>query len=254
VRDKSRKLKVLVTYECICCSTPTFITTTKSTSYQNVAQHVYSNHKDYPLHMGAATPSVWTIAKAVSDRATNVSACLHWLVMDDLAFNVFENPCTKKYVGLNGFAATNARKYLGLVTTSAKHEIARDLPKHIGIMLDGWSCRNEHYLAVFAVFVKDGGVSMPLLAMAFLHGHIDVECDDDDDVRHGANEHAHFLSDMLLDYGGSLVNVDIIVADTCSVNRRLSKDIKKPMVSCASHRLNLAVKTFMAASMMTSWP
>jgi hypothetical protein len=45
VRDKSRKPKVIVTDECLRCSTPMFITITKSTGYQNVAQNVYSNHK-----------------------------------------------------------------------------------------------------------------------------------------------------------------------------------------------------------------
>ncbi|EGZ29777.1 hypothetical protein PHYSODRAFT_475994 [Phytophthora sojae] len=49
------------------------------------------------------------------------------------------------------------------------------------------------------------------------------------------------------DYGVQLAQCRFLVADNCTVNRRLATLMSVPLVGCASHRLNLAVQADMAS-------
>ncbi|KAH9111106.1 hypothetical protein LEN26_013546 [Aphanomyces euteiches] len=247
IRDpKTKRIRTMVTYNCMGCVPSTVVTIKKNTGYQNLAQHVYTFHKDHLSQMRQAhgPGKVTSIGHAVSDKALNVFGCLDWIVHSNLPFSFFESARTKQYSDLDGIGATTVRKYLQLVTQQVESEVSSILPTKSGLMFDGWSSRNEHFLAVFAVFAAGGKLTTPLLSMAPL---IDSElsCDDSREVSHGAREHQLFLGTILANYGRDLESVSFMVCDNCGVNRRVSKNLGVPMISCASHRLNLAVKKYM---------
>ena len=57
-----------------------------------------------------------------------------------------------------------------------------------------------------------------------------------------AAAHIQCFEEVLEEYNCDQTNVGFIVADNCSTNKRISLDWNKPMIGCASHRLNLAVQ------------
>ncbi|KAE9063807.1 hypothetical protein PF006_g30855 [Phytophthora fragariae] len=126
------------------------------------------------------------------------------------------------------------------VMVAIERKIAAELPARFGIMLDGWTHASEHYLAVFACYEVNTRQKTTLLCMAPL-----LEAEDDDLIARG---HRAFLATMLpRDYGVQLEQCRFVVGDNCSVNRRLATLMGVPLIGCASHRLNLAVKADMAS-------
>ncbi|CAK4932262.1 unnamed protein product [Aphanomyces euteiches] len=201
IRDpKTKRIRTMVTYNCMRCVPSTVVTIKKNTGYQNLAQHVYTFHKDHLSQMRQAhgPGKVTSIGHAVSDKALNVFGCLDWIVHNNLPFSFFESARTKQYSDLDGIGATTVRKYLQLVTQQVESESER--------------------LAVFAVFAAGGKLTTPLLSMAPL---IDSElsCDDSREVSHGAREHQLFLGTILANYSRDLESVSFMVCDNCGVNR-----------------------------------
>ncbi|KAF0735380.1 hypothetical protein AaE_009084 [Aphanomyces astaci] len=60
-----------------------------------------------------------------------------------------------------------------------------------------------------------------------------------------AAQHIAFLAATLELYGRTLNSVTFLVGDNCSVNQCMARMMGVPMVGCASHRLNLAVRQFL---------
>ena len=57
-----------------------------------------------------------------------------------------------------------------------------------------------------------------------------------------AHDNVKFISCILDVYKKTLENVICLVGDNCNTNKALSNKVQKPLVGCASHRYNLAMK------------
>lgn len=123
------------------------------------------------------------------------------------------------------------KKYIFEITKRVEITIAASLPDYFGVILDGWSEGNTHFVAVFACYSVDGDAKYPLIAISPLF----------DETNFGAESHKAFLGDLLELFGKSLDNLSFIVADNASVNKSLSDLLNVPFIGCASHRFNLAV-------------
>ena len=122
--------------------------------------------------------------------------------------------------------------------------IAKKLPKKFGIIFDGWSNNSEHFLGVFAVYNDHGVAECPLLAMAPMIDPSFTEAEALND--HSAEQHKLFLSNTLEIYGKNIDdNVSVLIGDNCMVNKKLARICGVPLIGCASHRLNLAVKNYL---------
>ncbi|KAH9134321.1 hypothetical protein LEN26_006825 [Aphanomyces euteiches] len=249
----------MVTYNCMRCVPSTVVTIKKNTGYQNLAQHVYTFHKDHLSQMRQAhgPGKVTSIGHAVSDKALNVFGCLDWIVHSNLPFSFFESARTKQYSDLDGIGATTVRKYLQLVTQQVESESERAFSGGVCCVCGWWK---THYplLSMAPLIdselscddsreVSHGAREHQLILGTILAPLIDSElsCDDSREVSHGAREHQLFLGTILANYGRDLESVSFMVCDNCGVNRRVSKNLGVPMIGCASHRLSLAVKKYM---------
>jgi hypothetical protein len=61
----------------------------------------------------------------------------------------------------------------------------------------------------------------------------------------GAQQHVEFIEATLALYSKTLSNVVVLIADNCNTNRKISNNLAIPLLGCASHRCNLAVKKYM---------
>ncbi|ETN23556.1 hypothetical protein PPTG_00133 [Phytophthora nicotianae INRA-310] len=153
---------------------------------------------------------------------------------------------------------------MGSLTRPVKQVIAAEMPDRFGLIFDGWTHASEHYIAVYVryevdsntvfrcmrpavkdeaktvgLFSSDAVAKTPLLCMAHLLN--------DEEEGLSARGHMEFLATMLpRDYGKQLGMCCFLVADICSVNRRLATLMGVPLVGCASHRLNRAVQLELA--------
>ncbi|ETP36191.1 hypothetical protein F442_15797, partial [Phytophthora nicotianae P10297] len=144
---------------------------------------------------------------------------------------------TRRYTNLATVCEETITRDMESVTKAVERSIGGELPERFGAILDGWTHGSEHYLAVHACYDKDGVRHCPLLSMASI-----INGPDD---RLNAESHISALASFLPFFGKDLSNVIFLVGDNCAVNRRLARLMGVPLVGCASHRLNLAVRRFL---------
>jgi hypothetical protein len=202
--------------------------------YQNLASHVFAQHSDYEEVMKKKVEGN-AIHQFVNSKAQKVFTWLEWILMRNQPFSEVEDPLTRALAKSNPICRSTLMTYIKLVTVETENKIKEELPDRFGIVLDGWSEGSTHYIAVFAAFEKDGVSKMPLLAIA---PPLDEE-------NYDAESHKAFITYVLETFGKRLNDLIYMVADNASVNRRLSELLGIPLIGCASHRFNLAVKKFL---------
>ncbi|EGZ06100.1 hypothetical protein PHYSODRAFT_532032 [Phytophthora sojae] len=115
--------------------------------------------------------------------------------------------------------------------------------------MDGWTASCRHYVALFAVY-RDSTCgadaderrckSRRYILLAF--------CPLDDESDMGSQAHYDFIADTLSVYECSWSRVSFLVGDNCSTNQCIGrKEGALPLIGCASHRFNLAVRAFLEA-------
>ncbi|EGZ18347.1 hypothetical protein PHYSODRAFT_415282, partial [Phytophthora sojae] len=62
-----------------------------------------------------------------------------------------------------------------------------------------------------------------------------------------ADEHIRFLDLILDQYQLDIANIVGIVCDNMETNKAISRRVSAPMIGCAAHRFNLAVKAYIKA-------
>ncbi|ETK82371.1 hypothetical protein F441_12480 [Phytophthora nicotianae CJ01A1] len=124
------------------------------------------------------------------------------------------------------------------VVKAVQKSIGEGMPKSFGLVIDGCTQATEHFLAVYACYESSDGPRFQLLSMAPI-------IDEPDDALN-ADGHAAAIARFLPFFGRSLDDVRFLVGDNCAVNKRLANLMGVPLVGCANHRLNLAVREYLA--------
>jgi hypothetical protein len=97
-----------------------------------------------------------TVTRVVSTEAkTNIFAWIEWVVMADLLLTVVDNDLFRKRSNLLPTSYKTLSKTMGLLASLCRANIKRSLPPTFGIIFDGWSCDGEHYIGIFATWVRD---------------------------------------------------------------------------------------------------
>ena len=148
----------------------------------------------------------------------------------------------------------NMSKYLELVFEFVMLELQQILPETFGIIFDGWSCNDEHFLAIFFTFVnKSGGVEKRLVS--FNVQDFPQIGESTGDFGFTAEDIGDCMNQILTEMGRSWQAVEFLSGDNTAVTPRLANLVSDfllrehgirrnvPLVGCASHRLNLAVQS-----------
>ncbi|KAG3084473.1 hypothetical protein PI125_g19502 [Phytophthora idaei] len=124
------------------------------------------------------------------------------------------------------------------LTKAVETTIGEEMPDDFGLIIDGWTHGTEHYLAVYGCYeTTDGRPKHPLLSLAPVM--------DEPDDHLNADGHMMAISRFLSFFGKSLDDCRFLVGDNCAVNKRLANLLRVPLIGCASHRLNLAVREYL---------
>ncbi|GMG17930.1 unnamed protein product [Phytophthora fragariaefolia] len=209
------------------------------TGYTNLVSHVRSAHPKFEVDMrNASAAATGTLVSWVSQKGSNRYAWLRWIVMSNLPLSFCESELTRQFTSLPAVSVDTLRANMESVTRVVERLIGAEMPQKLGFILDGWSHGTEQYLAVYGCYETPDGPRYPLLSMAPVM--------QDEDVRLTAESHMAAIARFLPFFGKTLSDCLFLVGDNCAVNKRLANLMGVPLVGCASHRLNLAVKSHLA--------
>jgi hypothetical protein len=196
----------------------------------NLISHIKNDHEDWEQVMNSKKKD-GAHTLFVNRKGSLIFNWMEWVIMDNHSFNFVEKPLTKKHSKLESISVDTLMKYIQLETQAVEKKVASDLPSKFGIVIDGWKEGTTHYIALFASY--DG--KFPLLAIAPPFNEQD----------YSALSHKAFIIDVLELFGKGPSNLLYLVADNAPVNTCLADLLQIPMIGCASHRFNLACKSYL---------
>ena len=178
----------------------------------------------------------------VSDREKEMHQWIQFLVMRNLPVSFVDCPYTRNIVKLKPVSARSVQTHILSLHSVVREAICKLLPLKFVIMFDGWSDGTQHYIAAAASFTRivngKEEAQQTMLSMApLLSGGI-----------HGmrAKDHLDHLSKVLRIYGRDCCDILCLVGDNCSVNQSMARTLNIPLLGCASHKFNLAVRRWIA--------
>lgn len=212
------------------CSCGTTRTQDLKKGLTNLISHIKNDHKDWEEVMNSKKKDQ-PQSLFVNRKGSNVFNWIEWVIMDNHSFSFVEKPLTKKHSKLEPISVDTLMKYIKLVTEAVEKDVASQLPSKFGIIIDGWKEGTTHYIALFASY--DG--KFPLLAIAPPFNEQDYT----------ALSHKSFIIDVLELFSKGPSSLLYLVADNAAVNICLADLLEIPMIGCASHRFNLACKSYL---------
>ena len=195
-------------------------------------------------------PAKGSIQQAINSFVTsNVNELraftwIRWLSCRNMPLSEIENDLTKDLAkAWRPFSAKTIRKYILATSNLVAQSIAKELQEAglVSLILDGWTADGAsfHYIAIFAGYKHPETCEYTEVLLA-------MQPTLDEDGAMDADAHAELLDSTIELYGLSKqANVLCLVGDNCNTNKCLARPWGVPLVGCASHRFNLAVKYWM---------
>ena len=126
---------------------------------------------------------------------------------------------------------------MDLSTRKVENKVKEILPDKFALVIDGWTKNSTHFVAILANFHAETKVGFEQIMLAFSPMVSETSF--------RAIDHFGFIEWVLGRYGKSLDNVVAVIGDNVSTNKALADMCKTPLIGCASHRFNLAMKKFL---------
>ena len=211
----------------------------KGTGYTNLVNHVMRYHDDQVQQIKQQKKSHTSInimQSFWSPKTQRLHAWLTMIIEGLLPFSFCENERARQFMKHGSVSRNTLTKYMNKLMSVVETKISLKLPDKFALVFDGWSaCDSNHFMAVFATYVDESatvGYAKVLLTIAPLG----------EGVSFTAKDHYDFVTYVLNVYHKTWENVVCLVGDNCNTNKALATIAKRPLVGCASHRFNLAVK------------
>jgi hypothetical protein len=221
-----------------CCLCNKVVAQKSGKGFTNLMAHL-NIHDDYRDLYNAAvrsSPARLNFGTYVTQLSIHLFSWMELITTKHLPLSVVEDETYRKYISLPAVCARTIRSIMLKVSLLVEAKIAAQLPETFGVVFDGWSSGGSQYCCALATYCHDGTAYTPMLTFAPLP----------DDGGLSADAHIDFLETALDAYDRPLDAIKFLVSDNCSVNQAMSRRMAVPLVGCASHRLNLAVRKYLA--------
>ena len=86
------------------------------------------------------------------------------MVMKNLPLTLVDDELFCRATCYNSVSSNSLKKYMELLCQKIENEMCLHLPTKFGIIFDGWSEGNDHYVTLFACYDENGKGVFPLLA------------------------------------------------------------------------------------------
>ena len=162
------------------------------------------------------------------------------IVIRSLPLSNVECQYTRRIAKLKPVSAKPIRQHILSLTELMKNKIKADLPSKFVIAFDRWSERTEHYIGVSAAYARMDKITGKEVSVQVMLSMRPPLADGIKGMT--AADLSQHMTTTLNSYGKGCGNVLCIVGDNCNVNRSMARTLQVPLIGCASHKLNLAVK------------
>ena len=175
----------------------------------------------------------------VSEQEKQMHQWIQFIVMKNLPVSFVDCTYTRNISRLKQVSGRTVRRHILSLLDVLKDTLRRELPSRFVLVFDGWSEGTQHYIGVAAAYMKtvDGGKEIPVQTMLSMKPLLS---DGIQGMR--AVDHIEHLEKVLNSYGKKMSDVICLVGDNCSVNQSMARIMKVPLLGCASHKFNLAVR------------
>ena len=213
------------------------------TSYSNLVSHIRTAH---PECISLMHPDSTVTQKRIHEffstsKAGNLYGWFDLIITGLLPFYYTESALFRLNIKHGAISLKKFTRYLPRLVELVEKKVAHQIPDKFALVFDGWSCNLRHYLAIYVSYSDNSanGFQQKLLKWPPLDNESCLDAD----------EHIQILTYILKVYGKSWHNVFCVIGDNVAVNKTISTKLKIPLVGCASHRLNLAVKSVLPGEM-----
>ena len=199
---------------------------------------VYLEHKKNASMTGAMSGYV----VRVSDSEKEIYSWIRFVVMKNLPVSFVDCTYTRDISRLKHISGKTLRHYILSLRDVLKEALRKELPSRFVVVFDGWTEGTQHYIGVAASYMKIvDGREVPVQTMLSMQPLL---ADGVQGMR--AVDHIEHLSKVLGSYGKSTSDIMCLVGDNCQVNQSMARILKVPLLGCASHKFNLAVRRWIA--------
>ncbi|GMF88809.1 unnamed protein product [Phytophthora fragariaefolia] len=140
-------------YKCVTCNKQY----KKGNGYTNLLGHLCRNHENYEEEAVEASRRQNPLRLHLfSARTRDLYRWIEWIVCDFLPFAFVERPLTRQNAALSLVSEDTLSKYIAIIFELLQHRVAREMLSAFGLVIDGWTSSNRHYVAIFAVFDSAG--------------------------------------------------------------------------------------------------
>jgi len=218
-------------------------TKTKNGGWTNLLSHIRTcvgkdYEKDYRDHQKVAPTAMSGFLVRVSEREREMYLWIKFIVMKNLPVSFVDCPFMRDIVRLKPVCTKTLRSNILSLWEVLRETLRRELPRKFVVVFDGWTEGAHHYIGVAASYMKvvDGKevAKQTMLSMKPLLA------DGIQGMR--AADHLEHLSRILETYGKTCDNILCLVGNNCSVNQSMARLLNVPLIGCASHKFNLAVR------------
>lgn len=182
----------------------------------------------------------------LSDTEKEISEWINFLVMKNQPLSIVNCPIMRKIVRLKPVCAKTLRKYLLSLVVVVRADIKARLPNKFALIFDGWTEGTDHYIGIWAsynVILPQNEESGKETTTQSLLSIRPLLADGIDGMT--AKDHLCHIQKVLNVYGKEQSNVICLVGDNCNVNQSIARTMCVPLIGCASHKFNLAVRRWM---------
>jgi hypothetical protein len=202
-------------------------------------ENVYLEHKK-----AASTKSTMSgYFVRVSELEKEMFSWIRFIVMKNLPVSFVDCTYTRDISRLRSISGKSLRRHILSLRDVLKETLRKELPSRFVVVFDGWTEGTHHYIGVAASYMKVvDGKEVPIQTMLSMQPLL---ANGIQGMR--AVDHIDHLSKVLGSYGKSTGDIICLVGDNCQVNQSMARTLNIPLLGCASHKFNLAVRRWIAA-------
>jgi len=177
-----------------------------------------------------------------NDKEMRAYTWIKWIACRNMPLSEIENPITRSLSKYKAFSIKTIRRYIIATAQLVESAIAEELKAAgvITLLFDGWTAdgTSTHYVAVFAGYQHPVTTEYNEVLLAISPTLEETEL--------GAAAHIELFESTMALYNLTKDNIICVIGDNCSANQSISRRWEIPLVGCASHRFNLAVKRWIS--------
>ena len=163
------------------------------------------------------------------------------LVMKNFPLTFVDCPFVRSQSKLRSVCSKTVRKHIFALVEVVRETIKNKLStSKFVVMFDGWTEGTEHYIGLnvsYNVHYKESGKQVPTHSLLSIRPLLAEEV-----VGMTATDHLRHISKVMSSYGRASEDILCFVGDNCAVNKKMAADLGVPLLGCASHKFNLAVR------------